>query len=221
MLGSTNASLLGMPAFVNPDTIGLHWSGYTPRLRILTLLFSPFGIVAFVTWVRCKIMNSVGHLLWALDGMPNYCHPVTQAFLSVANNNIYTFCDDMRQTDCPEFVKTMEKDINNNHMHGHWRVVKQSKAGDPKTIIAIWLFKRKQLPNGTIARYKACLCAHGRMPKWGVNYQETFSLVVNWMSICLILILTIVYDLTARTIDFVIAFLQAELEVPVFMELPI
>ena len=37
----------------------------------------------------------------------------------------------------------------------------------------------------------------------------------------LILILEIIHDLPARAIDFVLAFLQAELDVPVFMELPV
>ena len=59
------------------------------------------------------------------------------------------------------------------------------------------------------------------MQQWGVNYWETLSPVVNWMNVCLILILAIVHDLPARAIDFVLAFPQAELDVPVFMELPV
>ena len=59
------------------------------------------------------------------------------------------------------------------------------------------------------------------MKKWGVNYWETLSPVVNWMSVCLILILAIVHGLPARAIDFVLAFPQAELNIPVFMELPV
>ena len=66
---------------------------------------------------------------------------------------------------------------------------------------------------------KARLCAHGGIQKCGVNYWEIFSPVVNWMSVRLILILGIVHNLPTRAIDFLLAFPQAELDVPVYMEL--
>ena len=41
------------------------------------------------------------------------------------------------------------------------------------------------------------------------------------MSVRLLLIVALIHDLPARSIDFVLAFPQAELDVPVFMELPV
>ena len=41
------------------------------------------------------------------------------------------------------------------------------------------------------------------------------------MSVRLILILALVHDLPAQSIDFVLAFPQANLDIPVFMELPV
>ena len=72
-----------------------------------------------------------------------------------------------------------------------------------------------------IDKYKAQLCAHGGMQQWGINYWETFSPVVNWMSVRLILILALVQDLPAQSIDFVLAFPRADLDIPVYMELPV
>jgi hypothetical protein len=59
------------------------------------------------------------------------------------------------------------------------------------------------------------------MQTWGQNYQETYAPVMNWASICLILAIAKIHGLLSKSIDFVLAFPQADLEVPVYMELPI
>ena len=59
------------------------------------------------------------------------------------------------------------------------------------------------------------------MQKWGVNYWETYTPVVNWISVRFLLILSKLAGLEIRTIDLVLAFPQADLDVPVYMELPI
>jgi len=59
------------------------------------------------------------------------------------------------------------------------------------------------------------------MQQWGVNYWETYAPVVNWISVRFLLILSEIAGLDSRAIDFVLAFPQAELDVPVYMELPI
>jgi hypothetical protein len=58
------------------------------------------------------------------------------------------------------------------------------------------------------------------MQKHGVNYWETYSPVVNWFSICLSLILALLYSWHTRQIDFVLTFPQADVECDLFMHLP-
>ncbi len=89
-----------------------------------------------------------------------------------------------------------------------------------KTIMSIWSFKRKRYPDGTLNKHKAKLCAHGRMQTWGKNYWGTYAPVVNWASICLILAIKI-HGLSSKSIDFVLVFPQADLEVAVYIELSI
>jgi hypothetical protein len=87
--------------------------------------------------------------------------------------------------------------------------------------MSIWSFKRKQYSDGTLNKHKACLCAHGGMQTWGQNYWETYAPVVNWASVCILLAVAKIHGLSSKSIDFVLAFPQADLEVPVFMELPL
>ena len=42
-----------------------------------------------------------------------------------------------------------------------------------------WVYKIKKNPNGNVSRYKARLMAQGFSQKHGINYLDTFSLVVR------------------------------------------
>ncbi len=85
--------------------------------------------------------------------------------------------------------------------------------------MAIWSFKRKHFPDGSLNKYKARLCAHGGQQTWGLDYWETYAPVVTWASVCLLLIVTKIHGLESKSIDFVLAFPQAELDVNLYMEL--
>jgi hypothetical protein len=52
------------------------------------------------------------------------------------------------------------------------------------------------------------------MQTWGQNYWETYAPVVNWASVPKI------HGLSSKSINFVLAFPQADLENPLYMELP-
>ena len=69
-------------------------------------------------------------------------------------------------------------------------------------------------------KHKARICAHGGMQTWGVNYWETYAPVVNWASVRLLLVIAKIHNLPSKSIDFVLAFTQTELEVPVYMDIP-
>ena len=75
--------------------------------------------------------------------------------------------------------------------------------------------------NGLLLKHKARLCAHGGMQTWGDNYWETYSPVVNMMSVRLLLLIAKIHKLDSKAIDFVLAFPQAELDVDIWMYLPI
>ena len=59
------------------------------------------------------------------------------------------------------------------------------------------------------------------MQTWGQNYLETYAPVVNWASVRILLATAKIHGLSSRSIDFVLAFLHADLEIPVYMELPL
>ena len=59
------------------------------------------------------------------------------------------------------------------------------------------------------------------MCKWGVNYWETYAPVVNCISVRSILAIVSKHEFPTRSIDFVIAFSQVDLDVDVFIDPPL
>ena len=164
---------------------------------------------------HCHVINA------NFDGSINEVHHMVLA-ASKSNNENYTFRQMLQQEDSAEFIKAMVDETRAHEQRGHWEVVPRSSLpAGTKVIQAIWSFKRKRFPDGTLNKYKARLCAHGGMQEWGVNYWETYAPVVNWISVRFLLILGEIAGLESRTIDFVLAFPQADLDVPVYMDFPL
>ena len=59
------------------------------------------------------------------------------------------------------------------------------------------------------------------MEEWGEKYWETYRPVVNMLTVCLLMALCNIHKLESKSIDFVLAFPQADLDVDIWMELPI
>jgi hypothetical protein len=58
------------------------------------------------------------------------------------------------------------------------------------------------------------------MQQWGDSYWKTYSPIVNMLAVCLLLALCNIHGLESKTIDFILAFPQADLDVDIWMELP-
>ena len=126
----------------------------------------------------------------------------------------------MKEDDKLAFVDAMEKDISDHEKGGHWSIVHyDTLLNKARPIKEIWSFKRK--PDGELLKHKARLCAHGGMHQWGNSYGETYSPVVNMLSVRLILAISKLHNLDSKAIDFVLAFPQADLEEYIWMYLPI
>ena len=99
-------------------------------------------------------------------------------------------------------------------------MLRRDMPAGAKTILSFWSSKRKHIPDGTISKYKARLCAHGGMQSWGVYYWETYAPVVTQMSVRFVLAIAKIHNLDTKVINFVLAFPQAKLDVDVYMAIP-
>jgi hypothetical protein len=224
---------LRMPTMVNLRESGLRRS---PRIAaknalvtIMMVLFCavaavPASFHASIQHASSGIasLNRAANLVETnFDGSLNYlAHHVFAA--GKENNETYTFREMLKQEDRDNFIEAMQVEIDAHQTREHWEIIPRSQMPkEMKTIMAIWSFKRKRHPDGLLNKHKARLCAHGGMQQWGVNYWETYAPVVNWISVRFLLILAELLGLETKALDFVLAFPQADLDVPIYMEIPI
>jgi hypothetical protein len=153
------------------------------------------------------------------NGTKNQIH-----FLSfstdISSNKVFTHKEAITQEDTLLFVEAMQKEVADHELGNHWTIVHCSTVPRiAKPFQAILSFKCKRCPDGTLVKHKARQCAHGRMQQWGTNYWETYSPVVNMVTVRLILLLARICKLESKAIDFVLTFPQAEFDVDIWMYL--
>ena len=62
------------------------------------------------------------------------------------------------------------------------------------------------------------LCAHGGLQVHAENFWYTYAPVVQWVSICMMLTLSVIHDLNMTSIDFALEFPQSETDRTIYME---
>lgn len=87
-----------------------------------------------------------------------------------------------------------------------------------RTIDSKWVFKVNTNQGTPI--FKARLCARSFLQKEGIDYTETFSSVVRYDSLRVLLSYITQEDLEMMSFDVCSAFLYGELEEKIFMEIP-
>ena len=90
-----------------------------------------------------------------------------------------------------------------------------------KSIENKWIFKIKRKEDSSIEWYKVWLVAKGSTQENGINYEDTFSLVVRITSVLLILAIVAHMDLELYQMDVKTAFLNGELDEEIYMDQPL
>jgi hypothetical protein len=83
-----------------------------------------------------------------------------------------------------------------------------------------WVFKVKRHPDQTIQKLKARLVAMGYSQIQGIDYDKVFSPTLRLETLCLLYSLMAIKSWTGRQVDFKTAFLNGDMDNPIFMEQP-
>eukprot|EP00980_Cylindrotheca_fusiformis_P016832 scaffold5080_cov130-Cylindrotheca_fusiformis.AAC.1 len=118
------------------------------------------------------------------------------SFVSSASDpDTMTFDEAMRAPDRAEFIKAMHKELSDHIGRGHWKIVPISTVKYPKRPIPmVWAMKRKRNPVGEIIKWKARLCAGGHKSIENVDYWSTYSPVVSWSTVRLMIVFALLND---------------------------
>ena len=101
---------------------------------------------------------------------------------------------------------------------GTWDLVPRPE--NINIVRSMWLCRHKFGADGKLSRYKARLVANGKSQELGLDYDETFSLVVKPATIRLVLDLSLSRKWPIRQLDVKNAFLHGTLDETVYMHQP-
>ena len=90
-----------------------------------------------------------------------------------------------------------------------WELVPRTEKMN--VLPSTWAFKCKRFPDGRIKKFKARFCARGDRQKEGIDYFETWSPVVQWTTVRIMLVLSSILRLGSVQADITAAFVHAEL----------
>ena len=114
--------------------------------------------------------------------------------------------------------KAIHEEVDALERNETWNIIENSACIN--AIGSKIVLKKKLDSNGNTARYKARLVAQGFSQVEGINYSETFSPVINFNTVLLILVIACNRSWKVNHIDFETAFLNAELREKIYMRPP-
>jgi Reverse transcriptase (RNA-dependent DNA polymerase) len=144
------------------------------------------------------------------------------AFAASNNPDVMHVNQALKAPDRDNFVEAMKTEVQAHTDNKHWVIVHRSKVPDGvKVLPAVWAMRRKRrIATQEVYKWKARLNIHGGKQEHGVNYWETYAPVISWTTIRLYLILALINGWETRQLDFVLAYPQADIEVPMYMDIP-
>uniref|UniRef100_A0A2N9HLT2 Reverse transcriptase Ty1/copia-type domain-containing protein n=1 Tax=Fagus sylvatica TaxID=28930 RepID=A0A2N9HLT2_FAGSY len=129
-----------------------------------------------------------------------------------------SFSEALHSPDRDEWMTAMQEEMSSMDKNNVWELVDLPPGR--KTIGNKWVLKVKRKADGSIDRYKARLVAKGYTQREGIDYEDTFSPVVRFASIRLILSIVAKQDLELFQMDVKTAFLNGELDEEIYMAQP-
>lgn len=116
------------------------------------------------------------------------------------------------------WIEAMNEEMTALEENNTWEL--QRLPAGRQAIGCKWIFTNKTDANGNLIRYKARLVAKGFNQREGIDYFETFALVVRYESIRVLLSICASEDLEIARFDVKTAFLNGELKEDIYMEQP-
>ncbi len=110
-----------------------------------------------------------------------------------------------------EFWQAMQIELNTLENEFHcWELVQLPGNSKENNILpSTWAFKIKRNPDGQVKKFKAQFCARGNHQKEGINFFETWALVVQWSKVRIVMVLAAKLDLISVQCDITAAFVHA------------
>ena len=127
----------------------------------------------------------------------------------------------MQSPDKAKWLAAADKEFTGCEQMGAWELVPRSSVPKWQIIITSkWVFKIKTDSSGAVDVYKARITPKGFLQREGINFFETFAATGKYKSLRLGLMITAACGHNLEQMDVPQAFLNADVDEEVYMELP-
>jgi hypothetical protein len=116
------------------------------------------------------------------------------------------------------YWKACEKEIDILESKHCWDVI--HKENWMNVLPGTWAFQCKRFPDGLVWKLKARFCARGDRQIEGVDFFATFASISNWMTVRLMLTLSMILGLHTKQVNYTAAFIHAPINGDVFVNMP-
>src|SRR6202008_998282 len=140
------------------------------------------------------------------------------AYAALVEEEPLNYQDAVKSDQASNWEIAMKEELKALKKANTWTIV--DKPAKRSVVSCKWVYKIKQNPDGSIARYKARLVARGFTQRPGFDYDETFSPVVRYESLRLLLAISAHHGWKPQQCDVKSAFLHGDLQEEIYMELP-
>ncbi len=117
-----------------------------------------------------------------------------------------------------EWKKSADLEYSSLIENDTWKLVELPEGRKP--IGCRWVFRVKYFQDGKVDRFKGRLVVKGYSQKYGIDYDEMFSPVVQFSSIRVLLAFAAQHNMEIHQMDVVTAFLNGNLEEEIYMQQP-
>ena len=126
-----------------------------------------------------------------------------------------TYHDVLSSPEKEQWMEAMVQEMTDQERNGTWELVPRTSGMNP--IKSRWVYTKKFKPDGSLERFKARLVAKGFSQKPGLDYKETFSPVVRYDTVRVLLSLAVQRNIDFCQFDIRTAFLNGDLEESIYM----
>jgi len=147
---------------------------------------------------------------------------IAEAFLAIESNNLRepdNYKDIFNMSDKDEWLEAVDDELENMKRMNVYTVVNKVPKG-ANIITNRWVLKYKRSSEGKIIKRKARLVARGYAQVYGVDYINTFSPTLKQDTLRIIVAIAVHYNFSIHQMDIKAAYLNAELDVDIYMKLP-
>jgi hypothetical protein len=114
--------------------------------------------------------------------------------------------------------EAMDREHESLQAHGTYELV--PRPADARNIVSCkWVFDTK-CKDGRVVRFKARLVARGYSQQFGIDYDETYSPVLKYKTLRIVLAIVAIRDYELELMDVQTAYLNADLRETVYMQQP-